>query len=1052
MLALTLGPSSGLAQQREGRHGSARQWLSRPSSLISTRLLTRAPRVRPAQAVSGPTLRRVPEVYPSIQEAIDASYDGDTVLVSEGTYYENIRLRGKAVAVGSLCLIDGDSGHVERTVIDGSRPAKADSASVVYIIDGEDTTSVLFGLTITGGRGTVVDVGWGIGRGGGGVFIERSSARVVRNLITRNSARGAAGFGGGLCAGSLFTVTATPIILEGNRISDNIAWGDSLWGASGAAEFVNCNFRVIGNTFERDTAGGGQYTQGGAIGVYGVPVEGGWFPEGEITGNVFRANVCLETLNTYPSNAVGGALVLNRSGAVTISDNLFEANSISSQYGWADGGGVLIDDHDTTGYGRKLVLRNRFLRNRAYTATFQAVTASGGGVGLYRTLATVRENLFTENSAVGRTASNSGAVSIWNSSFVFDGNVVVQNSATTFANDNGIGGGMMFGSPPQEGTDQVIVNNLFVGNFCDLAGGAIATWDWPWTGVPSAIMNNTMIGNRAGNEGGGIVIWENPQFLLLMNNILRDNIARYAPNQISNYSAVGRILHNDIQGGWPGEGNFDADPRFVGALYALSDSSLCIGAGKDSALIAGSWFFAPNADMAGNIRPDPPGSMPDVGAMEHWRPLPLGASPLRLISDALRFENVMPGTCSNTLFVTLINRGADEREILALSWSRTEFALVPPPTLPVSVPPFDTVRLGLVFRPLVSGLALSDTLRITTSDTLFGQAMVSLSGRGSGPVQSAQPGVLYAVSSSASEVRLYRLERSSGAAQLVARYCPRLPSRVKAIALRGQDYALYGALSDGASTRLYRLSTEMGDSEPDRLIPVTDVASMTFGPAGDLYVLTEGGVLYRLTGAEEPVRVGFTGHPLTGLAFHPCTYVLWGTSRDSVLTLDPTTGEASLVGASGWSAPHSSIAFAPTGAMYALYGDNLVTLGNVWGEPTVVGVTGVPDLVGIAMRSDAASLEVERVPEVPREVCLMQNYPNPFNPTTVIPFELPSARDVRLAVFDLLGREVALLLDERKPVGVHSVAFNASRLPSGVYFCRLNAGSVVRTRRMIVVK
>jgi alpha-mannosidase len=94
---------------------------------------------------------------------------------------------------------------------------------------------------------------------------------------------------------------------------------------------------------------------------------------------------------------------------------------------------------------------------------------------------------------------------------------------------------------------------------------------------------------------------------------------------------------------------------------------------------------------------------------------------------------------------------------------------------------------------------------------------------------------------------------------------------------------------------------------------------------------------------------------------------------------------------------------------------------------------------------------------VPGEVRLMQNYPNPFNPTTVISCRLPAAGRVRIAVYDLLGREVAVVADGRMEAGAHSFTFDGSRLASGVYFTRLEAAAdggtaVRRVRSMILVR
>jgi serine protease AprX len=91
-------------------------------------------------------------------------------------------------------------------------------------------------------------------------------------------------------------------------------------------------------------------------------------------------------------------------------------------------------------------------------------------------------------------------------------------------------------------------------------------------------------------------------------------------------------------------------------------------------------------------------------------------------------------------------------------------------------------------------------------------------------------------------------------------------------------------------------------------------------------------------------------------------------------------------------------------------------------------------------------------PELPVAASLEQNYPNPFNPKTVISYQVSAASDVRLAVYDILGREVALLVNERKDPGYYEVGLDASGLSSGVYFYRLEAGEFTRTRKLMVLR
>ena len=88
----------------------------------------------------------------------------------------------------------------------------------------------------------------------------------------------------------------------------------------------------------------------------------------------------------------------------------------------------------------------------------------------------------------------------------------------------------------------------------------------------------------------------------------------------------------------------------------------------------------------------------------------------------------------------------------------------------------------------------------------------------------------------------------------------------------------------------------------------------------------------------------------------------------------------------------------------------------------------------------------------PARFDLQQNYPNPFNPVTILNFELPVCAHAKLSIFDLLGREVAVLVNEKKVAGRYSVKWNATRLSSGIYFYRLSAGQYQETKRMSLLK
>jgi hypothetical protein len=90
--------------------------------------------------------------------------------------------------------------------------------------------------------------------------------------------------------------------------------------------------------------------------------------------------------------------------------------------------------------------------------------------------------------------------------------------------------------------------------------------------------------------------------------------------------------------------------------------------------------------------------------------------------------------------------------------------------------------------------------------------------------------------------------------------------------------------------------------------------------------------------------------------------------------------------------------------------------------------------------------------QIPSVYSLSQNYPNPFNPTTNISFSIPRQGMVKLVVYDVIGKEVATLVNEVKQAGEYNLSFDASKIPSGVYFYKLTSGSFVDTKKMVLVK
>ncbi|MBI1936518.1 MAG: T9SS type A sorting domain-containing protein [Ignavibacteriales bacterium] len=110
--------------------------------------------------------------------------------------------------------------------------------------------------------------------------------------------------------------------------------------------------------------------------------------------------------------------------------------------------------------------------------------------------------------------------------------------------------------------------------------------------------------------------------------------------------------------------------------------------------------------------------------------------------------------------------------------------------------------------------------------------------------------------------------------------------------------------------------------------------------------------------------------------------------------------------------------------------------------------------------SDGSVTDVNAATEIPADFTLNQNYPNPFNPSTTISYTLPVSGYTTLKVYDILGREIATLVNELKQAGNYSVEFGtqlarqggSSELPSGIYFYKLESGNYTSTRKMILMK
>jgi hypothetical protein len=568
----------------------------------------------------------VPQDQASIQAGINTALNGDTVLVADGTYYENINFRGRAITVASHYIMDGDTNHIANTVIDGSQPSNPDSGSVVYFVSGEDTNSILSGFTITSGTGTPVTPTFlSSARGGGGILCLNSGARIMHNLIINNSVADPSAVeahGGGICSSG---DSSNFIIIEDNIIKQNTIDADSF--TAGAGIRVGTNARIINNLILGNVNTAGNESYGGGIDVaHGSPPWGSI----HVIGNTITNN---QVVSSHGFGGQGGGLTIWWYSSVTVRNNTITHNKSGGPIncwgsgmllGYVQGGRVednIISDNSAASGNLSgtvflgncsglIVQRNRLKKNSAYW---------GGGIRIDEG----QGNIIANNQLIENDASLGGGIWIWDSSPIIENNLIIGNEAD-------FGGGIRI----LTSTADVNLESEYASRSFGATYGS-AFKPLPKEHTPAAnqaafytqvasepqIINNTISGNFATASGGGIEA-VNSQAVVI-NSILWGNSA---PTGSEIYVSSGSIdvRYSDVEGGFDGIGNIEIEPVFADTVeYRLSGSSSCIGAGIDSIQIGGVWYHAPPTDIGGNPRPMPMGTMPDMGA---WEDLVTGLS------------------------------------------------------------------------------------------------------------------------------------------------------------------------------------------------------------------------------------------------------------------------------------------------------------------------------------------------------------------------------------------------------------------------------------------
>jgi photosystem II stability/assembly factor-like uncharacterized protein len=420
------------------------------------------------------------------------------------------------------------------------------------------------------------------------------------------------------------------------------------------------------------------------------------------------------------------------------------------------------------------------------------------------------------------------------------------------------------------------------------------------------------------------------------------------------------------------------------------------------------------------------------------------------------FGRIEANVTTDTVVATVYNFGSQPLTVSAIAKNSPAFILSNLPSLPAVVPSQGSFQFKILFRPSAHG-PVTDSVRITSNDPNVATTYIPLTGTGV-VIGRTQKGLLYGTGNGS----LYNVNTTTGAATPIGSLG--VP-QVDGLAVHPSTRELYGMYSTTASTQFYRISQQFADALPVRLVPLANVRAFAFSGDGTLYAVNSTGTLYRINLATgDTTNIGSNGLPYASLSFNPRSNELWASvrppisNRDRIYKINTSNGAATLVGATGDGVITPSIAFNPLGTLYGLKGtatqtNTLIRIDTTTGMGTTVGSAGVAGLLSFAMRTDSLTTSVEEAgPGVPLAFALHQNYPNPFNPTTRIAFDLPTAGIVRLAVYDILGREVAVLVNEHQSAGYKSVVLNGNGLASGAYLYRLTAGKFSETKKFLLLR
>jgi len=423
-----------------------------------------------------------------------------------------------------------------------------------------------------------------------------------------------------------------------------------------------------------------------------------------------------------------------------------------------------------------------------------------------------------------------------------------------------------------------------------------------------------------------------------------------------------------------------------------------------------------------------------------------------LSSDSLGFGDIEINTVSDTLDIVIANYGTDDLVITSIA---------------NEVGPFKRVLDKVYFSPTELG-DFDEVLAVNSNDPAF--TGIKLTGY-SYKIVIPYTNIFYASSGGGNNGDMMTVDPTTGVGTILG---PSLYDEIRSLTVNPKNNILYGLVS-GSSTEIVRVNAAAGDCYTLVTADLGGLTGIDFDTSGTLYASQQGGKIFTIDlNSGDYTLITTATQDLNSIAFNPSTNELWGALRrtfgnpkDSVYTIDLTTGEATYVGRTGLTQMTNDMAFDGNGKLYGVLGavnleGKLFEIDQTNGTGTEIGTgIGYNHTTGLAYSINGPVISVDGENSyLPKSYSLKQNYPNPFNPSTKIEFSLPVAAKVQVTIYNILGQQVASLINEQLTAGNHSVVWNSNssngtKLSSGIYMYKasgIDGSNFQQTRKMILLK